>query len=129
MVGNGDTRSVMQFSSTGAFINNIVPTSSGGLIAPNAVIIREKQTVVSIPENSDERPKVILNTGKQFYFDNTQHEIEQVDIVNLQGQRIQSRLMKGRKIWDARDVPSGVYLFILHHQSGKQSSQKIVVNK
>lgn len=40
LVGNGATSSVKMFSSNGTFIRDFIPSGSGNLIAPNAVVIR-----------------------------------------------------------------------------------------
>lgn len=40
LVGNGATSSVKMFSSSGTFIRDFIPSGSGNLIAPNAVVIR-----------------------------------------------------------------------------------------
>lgn len=40
LVGNGASNSVKMFSSDGTFIRDFIPSGSGNLIAPNAVVIR-----------------------------------------------------------------------------------------
>jgi hypothetical protein len=41
LLGNGGTSSVEQFTTFGIYINSIIPSQSGGLIQPNAVIVRQ----------------------------------------------------------------------------------------
>jgi sugar lactone lactonase YvrE len=48
LVGNGATHSVKMFDSNGNYIEDFIPNGSGGLITPNAVIIRETD-VSSVP--------------------------------------------------------------------------------
>jgi hypothetical protein len=41
LIGNGATHSVKMFDSNGVYIEDFIPGGSGGLITPNAVVIRE----------------------------------------------------------------------------------------
>jgi hypothetical protein len=41
LIGNGGTGAVKQYSSNGSFINDLIPSRSGGLLKPNAVIVRK----------------------------------------------------------------------------------------
>jgi hypothetical protein len=41
LIGNGSTSSVKLFDSSGNYIKDLIPSGSGGLITPNAVVIRE----------------------------------------------------------------------------------------
>jgi hypothetical protein len=40
LIGDGGTSSVKEFTPAGAFVKDIVPSGSGGLLQPNAVVIR-----------------------------------------------------------------------------------------
>ena len=44
LIGNGATGSVKRFSSSGAFIEDFVTANAGGLIRPNAVVLRNLET-------------------------------------------------------------------------------------
>jgi hypothetical protein len=41
LIGNGATHSVKMFDSNGVYIEDFIPNGSGGLITPNAIVIRE----------------------------------------------------------------------------------------
>ena len=41
LIGNGATHSVKMFDSNGNYIEDFIPNGSGGLITPNAIVIRE----------------------------------------------------------------------------------------
>ena len=41
LIGNGATHSVKMYDSNGVYIEDFIPNGSGGLITPNAVVIRE----------------------------------------------------------------------------------------
>ena len=53
LIGNGATHSVKMFDSDGNYIEDFIPNGSGGLITPNAVVIRETNiSSVSDDDNS-----------------------------------------------------------------------------
>lgn len=53
LIGNGATHSVKMYDSNGVYIEDFIPNGSGGLITPNAVVIRElNPSSVSGNENS-----------------------------------------------------------------------------
>ena len=51
LIGNGATHSVKMFDSNGVYIEDFIPNGSGGLITPNAVVIR-KNNPVSVDDES-----------------------------------------------------------------------------
>jgi len=52
LIGNGATHSVKMFDSNGVYIEDFIPNGSGGLITPNAVVIRKNNTVSVDDESS-----------------------------------------------------------------------------
>ena len=51
LIGNGVTHSVKMFDSNGVYIEDFIPNGSGGLMTPNAVVIR-KSNPVSVDDES-----------------------------------------------------------------------------
>lgn len=51
LIGNGATHSVKMFDSNGVYIEEFIPNGSGGLMTPNAVVIR-KSNPVSVDDES-----------------------------------------------------------------------------
>jgi len=51
LIGNGATHSVKMFDSNGVYIEDFIPNGLGGLITPNAVVIR-KRNPVSVDDES-----------------------------------------------------------------------------
>jgi len=45
LIGNGGTGAVKMFQPDGTYVTDLVPSGSGGLIRPNAVVIRQPETV------------------------------------------------------------------------------------
>lgn len=52
LIGNGTTHSVKMYDSNGVYIEEFIPNGSGGLMNPNAVVIRETN-VSSVSNNGD----------------------------------------------------------------------------
>lgn len=52
LIGNGGTGSVKMFTPGGVYIEDIIPSQSGGLMQPNAVVVRQKQSGSPVPINA-----------------------------------------------------------------------------
>lgn len=52
LVGDGGTSSVKMFTPEGIYIEDIINSGSGGLIQPNAIIVREKKTGANLQINA-----------------------------------------------------------------------------
>ena len=52
LIGNGTTHSVKMFDSNGVYIEDFIPNGSGGLMTPNAIVIREYNPVSVDDESS-----------------------------------------------------------------------------
>lgn len=50
LIGNGETSSVKMFDSSGNYIEDLISSGSGGLVTPNAVVLRE---VTTLPVQDD----------------------------------------------------------------------------
>ncbi len=61
LIGNGATSSVKMFDSNGSYIEDFIPSGSGNLLRPNAVVIREvTPSSVSGDENSSSLNNFVL---------------------------------------------------------------------
>jgi hypothetical protein len=61
LIGNGATHSVKMYESNGVYIEDFIPNGSGGLITPNAIVIREvNPSSVSGEENSSNLNTFVL---------------------------------------------------------------------
>jgi streptogramin lyase len=61
LIGNGATSSVKLFDSNGVYIKEFIPSGSGGLLRPNAVVIREVAPVNVQEESSINTPEFKLD--------------------------------------------------------------------
>ena len=52
LIGNGATHSVKMFDSNGNYIEDFIPSGFGGLVTPNAIVIRETGTL-SVDDNEN----------------------------------------------------------------------------
>lgn len=68
LIGNGGTHAVKLFESDGSFIEDIIPSGSGNLLTPNAVVLRDV-TPISVWELEPEVPFIIPTIGSKFSID------------------------------------------------------------
>jgi len=59
LIGNGATHSVKMYDSNGVYIEDFIPNGSGGLVTPNAVVIRETN-VSSVSGDDDPGDKSFI---------------------------------------------------------------------
>jgi hypothetical protein len=59
LIGNGATHSVKMYDSNGVYIEDFIPNGSGGLVTPNAVVIRETN-VSSVSDDNDPGDKSFI---------------------------------------------------------------------
>ena len=129
LIGDGGTGSVKMFDSEGNFIEDFVESGAGGLLFPNAVVLRETSTVstsqVEVATNFV-RPSI----GVVFYFDPLDaREIESFEIYNMVGSLIEKRKASGNEIWNAKNYPEGMYNIVAKANSGQSFIQKVIVQK
>ena len=129
LIGNGGTGAVKLFDKDGNFIEDLVESGTGGLMFPNAVVLREQSTVsVSQPE---EVANFIQPTiGTEFFLSaSATRNIESVEIFNLSGMLVEKRKVSKDQIWNAGNAPEGTYLIVVKTITGHSFSQKVMVKK
>ena len=77
LLGDGGTSSVKMFTPAGIFIEDIIPSGSGGLIQPNAVVVRERKADFQINAGLNDAWFDPATTGQGFLI-SVFTEIEQV---------------------------------------------------
>ncbi|MBE0538811.1 MAG: T9SS type A sorting domain-containing protein [Ignavibacterium sp.] len=146
LIGNGSTSSVKLFDSSGNYIKDFITSGSGGLMTPNAVVIREIDPLSVPDESSIKNFEFNLNQNYPNPFNPTTTigfsisaaSNVYIEILNLLGQRVKTLennfYSSGNYSlpWDGIDdagiqVPSGIYFYQLKAGSFTQTKKMILL--
>lgn len=129
LIGNGQTRSVKMYDSNGNYIKDLIPSGSGNLLTPNAVVLRDP-AAVSI-EGLEHNTKFTYPTiGKSFTFNvDAFSKISSIEVYNSAGILVEKMEAKDRLqlIWEASEFSKGVYIAIAKVEGRTIGVQKLVV--
>ncbi|MCF8368648.1 MAG: T9SS type A sorting domain-containing protein [Bacteroidales bacterium] len=129
LIGNGGTGSVKLFDTQGNFIEDFIPSGSGDLLLPNAVIIRPI-TAVSVPLNLYEDNFVSPASGRMFSIHpRLTSKLITITIYNTSGKVMDKQENTGYGTWNANNIPNGVYFVVAKDDKGNSSCQKILVKE
>lgn len=142
LIGNGVTHSVKMFDSNGVYIEDFIPNGSGGLITPNAVVIRKNNPVSVDDESSIHNLNFNLNQNYPNPF-NPSTKIswqspagswQTLKIFDVLGREVETLVDEFR---DAglnsilytvnSSLPSGVYFYRLQDGSFNQTKKMILL--
>jgi sugar lactone lactonase YvrE len=140
LIGNGATSSVKMFDSNGNYIEDLIPSGSGGLMTPNAVVIRETN-VLSVDDNTLKSNSFILeqnypnpfNPTTNIRFRIADRGFATLTVFNVLGNEIETlfnkELEKGEYqfAFDASGIPSGVYFYQLKVGSIIQTNKMVLL--
>jgi hypothetical protein len=142
LVGNGATHSVKMFDSNGVYIEDFIPNGSGGLITPNAIVIRETNvSSVSGDENILNDMGFILEQNYPNPFNpttNIEYRIADFGFISLKvynvlGTEIETLVKEYKPAgtyeikFDASGLVSGVYFCQLKAGSFTQAKKMILL--
>jgi hypothetical protein len=136
LIGNGATHSVKMYDSNGVYIEDFIPNGSGGLITPNAIVIRElNPSSVSGDENSSNLNTFILeqnypnpfnpSTKIKFTISSViasvakQSQLVTLKVFNVLGNEVATLVDEYKPAgtyeikFDASGLPSGIYFYQL----------------
>jgi len=141
LIGNGATSSVKMFDSSGNYIKDLIPSGSGGLVTPNAVVLREVTTLPvqddeNLPFNTFELNQNYPNpfnpsTSIQYTVGNRQFVT--LKVYNALGKEIITLVNKEVSTgnheveFDATNLPSGVYFYQLQARSFIETRKMILL--
>jgi len=127
LIGNGGTSAVKLFDPEGNFIEDFIPSGSGGLITPNAVVIREVNTV-SVNEKINRKGFIVPAAGKMFLLNpQVLPEIETLEIYNLNGVCVDKVDEVTNRLWKGTSLSNGFYVAVAKMKDGNRLTQKILV--
>lgn len=128
LVGNGGSSAVKMFDPDGNFIEDFIASGSGGLITPNAVVIRDV-TSVSVMELPAEGNWISFSPVEGYRISPGISAKEgTLRIYNLSGnlvEIIQNLSGAGQALFSG--MPQGVYLVTVSFPNGKICTQKILI--
>lgn len=124
LVGNGGPAQIDEFAPDGTFIGSVVESGAGGLIQPNAVVVRE--ATLSVGAYQKKEVMVTPTIGNYFSLLRTEQlNISSLTVYNIMGQQVAKVHLDGT-IWNASFLSEGLY--ILKGTNGQNTfTQKIVV--
>jgi len=129
LIGNGGTQAVKLFDADGNFIEDIIPSGSGNLLLPNAVVLREKGAV-GVNEESLEVSFLKSNLGIQFYLNpKFTDQIEWIEVIDLSGSIVTRHNLPTEMVWNATAYPNGMYIIRATTQENEIYSQRVTIQK
>ncbi|MEO1711944.1 MAG: hypothetical protein AAFU60_01245 [Bacteroidota bacterium] len=129
LIGNGINGSVKRFSSDGTFIEDIIAPGSGGLIRPNAIILRNR-AINGTQEVREDITFAQPNIGSFFELDiNLVRQWQRIEIYDRAGKLAASLDPHKVSHWDAQQMANGMYYLYCIPEEGPRILQKIVVQK
>lgn len=126
LVGNGGTHAVKRFDASGAYLDDLIPGSTGGLLNPNAIVLRGVSTI-GIDETASRMNAVSVHptTGRQFRIDVAHPErIRSMGICSLTGESVEQLT---QRTWNAGSIAAAPYLVTVVWLDGTTTSQRIDV--
>ncbi len=125
-IGNGGAGQVDQFQPDGTFVESTIPSGSGGLIQPNAVVIRDAS--LSVKDQNSLKSFLTPSYGSEFFLNNFEIKgVDYLDVYTILGKKVDT-IYPNQKSWSATNLSEGVY-FIITSIQGRKFHQKIVVKK
>ncbi len=127
LIGNGGNAQVDQFLPNGTFVETTISSGSGGLIQPNAVVLRD--AILSVPDSELNRVLVTPTQGREFKFSATAlNHYEFVTIYNVLGVKVEQIRINEQNVWQAQSLSEGIYFMVAQGKSGNTVTQKILVS-
>ena len=127
LIGNGGTGAIKMFDANGTFIEDLVPSGFGGLMQPNAVVLRE--VTLSVAENSLNNIFVTPTYGKIFQLNNeTTKSFKSLKVYDSSGKLAANLSPETDQIWDASNLTEGIY-YVVGITKNKEVTQRIIVQK
>lgn len=126
LLGNGGTHSVKHYAANGTYMADIVPNGAGGLLNPNAIVLRGASTI-GINETGAQGNRVSVHptAGRRFQITVAHPErIRSMGIYTLTGELVE-RL--AQRSWNANGKAAAPYLLTVVWLDGSSTSQRIEV--
>jgi len=125
LIGNGGPAQVDQFESNGTFVATTVSSGSGGLIQPNAVILREGS--LSIDETDLNDIQITPTIGKLFTISSKDENLQKATVHDITGKLVDTVDLLNTTQWNASHLKEGIYFMTLFTHTNIKKTKKIIV--
>ena len=129
-LGIGSTSSVNVYKPDGTFVKNLIAPGAAGLIRPNAVVFRHKNTTTS-REIFKDITFVTPSIGVHFQVSNPDvvQTASSFEVHSSTGVFVSKVNFADSTNWDASNLANGIYHITARLSDGKIARQKVVVQK
>jgi hypothetical protein len=125
LIGNGATHSVKEFDSSGNYAGEFIPNGSGGLITPNAIVIRQSITTSVSNNNSLTEKSFMLeqnypnpfNPGTTISWQSSVGSWQTLKVYDVLGNEVATLINEFKAAgkydleFDSEDLTSGIYFY------------------
>ncbi|MEZ4778480.1 MAG: T9SS type A sorting domain-containing protein [Flavobacteriaceae bacterium] len=126
VIGNGGPARIDEFAPDGTFVGTIVPSGSGGLMQPNAVVFRD--ATLATKDFKKNKIFVTPTMGSIFKLNTTEiQSLKSMEVFSLLGLKV-ADIDITSDTWDASSLSEGMY-FLVAKQYDILFTQKIIVKK
>lgn len=126
LVGNGGPAQIDEFLFDGTFVGSVVSSGSGGLVQPNAVVIRDANKL-GIEDTILSKVKVAPTVGDTFRVNNTLESLRAIKVFDTTGKLIKNLVVSKELIWNASHIEEGIYFMVFTSEDGAKATQKLIV--
>ncbi|MFT5580902.1 MAG: hypothetical protein ACI9G9_000141 [Psychromonas sp.] len=111
LVGNGGNSSVKIFNPDGSFIQDFIASGSGGLIRPNAVVLREDPTFLY--SKKKEKPFIYPSKGRVFKLNkDLKGNVDTLIVLDFKGLIVKKEVYFDQNQWDLSELKEGEYYIL-----------------
>ncbi len=128
LIGNGASSSVKMFDANGVYLQDLIPSGSGNLLNPNAVVLRNNSTSSITEIKTAEQIIIYPTVGKQFMITpEFISKVKSLEIFDTNGKKVETIDVGKSTLWNASKFAAGNYLIHINLKDRSQSIQKVMV--
>ncbi len=130
LIGNGSTNSVKMFDSEGNYISDLIESGSGGLLNPNAIVIRETNPVTIGSYVEKENVIIIVEKQNNIFQLNSNLDfiVDVIELMDTTGKIMDVINLSQTQELNANNYAKGIYILIGKTNNKIVGYQKIIIN-
>jgi hypothetical protein len=118
------------YDAAGKFVTDLVPPGTLGLRTPNAVVLRDEAVSNTV---SVEKQAIFVapTVGSVFQISKMDglETVGQIEVFNAAGGRVSVFDFSESTVWDAQNLPNGLYFLVTKLAGGGLARQKVLAMK